>query len=288
MKKVLTSLAKYPLYIISLLPFPLLYLMADLLYAIIYYAVGYRRKVVQSNLRNAYPDKTDAEIYSIEKKFYHWLSDMILESVKMASMSPRTIKKRFRLNNPELISSYFSQGKPVLLVTAHYGNWEWGSLVLSANFREPLIIVYKPLTDKTFEGMMNHVRSRFGAIMVPMKQTLRKIVNYRSSTFWAVFLGDQTPVRQEAHYFTRFLNQRTPVFLGIEKIAKMTNAPVVFGHLNRVKRGYYEATFSTLSEDPASTAEYEITEAHTRLLEKIINERPELWLWSHKRWKNSY
>ncbi len=288
MKKVLTSLAKYPLYFISLLPFPLLYLIADFLYIILYYAVGYRRPVVQMNLRNAFPEKTKEELAAIEKKFYHYLSTMILESVKMTSMSSKTIKKRFRLNNPEEISKHFDKGKSVMLVTAHYGNWEWGSLILSATYAEPFIIVYKPQTNKVFEDIMNQMRSRFGAVMVPMKQTLRKIVSYKSRKFAAVFLGDQTPVKAEAHYFTTFLNQRTPVFLGIEKIAKMTNSPVVLGHLNQVKRGYYEATFITLTENPAAMHDHEITEAHTKYLEKIINKKPELWLWSHKRWKNSH
>lgn len=288
MKKVLTSLVKYPLYFISWLPFPVLYLIADLLFIILYYAARYRRGVVFTNLQNSFPEKRPDELAVIEKKFYRYLSDMMLESVKMASISKRTIKKRFRLNNPEEINKYFNAGKPVMLVTAHYGNWEWGSLILSATYREPLIIVYKPQTNKTFESIMNHIRSRFGAIMVPMKQTLRKIVSYRSGTFWAVFLGDQTPVKAEANYFTSFLNQRTPVFLGIEKIAKMTGAPVVFGHLNQIKRGYYEATFTTLAEDAAATGDHEITEMHTRFLENIIREKPELWLWSHKRWKNSH
>lgn len=288
MKKVLTSLAKYPLFLISLLPFPLIYLLSDLLYVIIYYAVGYRRNVVQMNLRNAYPSKTDKEIYSIEKKYFKWLADLILESVKMASMSKASMKKRFRLVNPEIIEEQFAKGRPVMLVTAHYGNWEWGSLALSAAFDEPLIIVYKPLTNKTFEEMLNRLRSRFGAVMVEMKHTLRKIVSYRSQTYWTVFLGDQTPVHQQAQYFTTFLNQQTAVFLGTEKVAKIANATVIFGQMNRVKRGHYEAVFTLLTDDPNATADYEITEAHTRMLEKVINETPQYWLWSHKRWKKSY
>ncbi|WP_374164441.1 lysophospholipid acyltransferase family protein [Arcticibacter sp. MXS-1] len=212
---------------------------------------------------------------------------MMVESIKMASMSKRSACKRLRLNNPEEISKHFEHGKPVMLVTAHYGNWEWGSLTLSASFKEPCLIVYKPQTNKTFEDILNRVRSRFGALLVPMQLTLRSILRHKGQAYWTVFLGDQTPVWQVAHYQTTFLNQPTAVFLGVEKIAKMMDAPVVFGHINRLKRGYYEATFTTLTETPNATAENEITETHTRMLEGIIQKRPELWLWSHKRWKNN-
>lgn len=285
MKKVLSSLAKIPLIILSKLPFPVLYLVADLLYAVLYHVIGYRKKVVRENLRNSFPQKSIAELLTIEKKFYHHLSDMILEVIKMSDMSRDSIEKRFYLTNPEEIGRFLNNGQPVMLVTAHYGNWEWGSLALSAAFPLPFIIVYKPINNKDFENMMNQTRSRFGAVMVAMKQTLRKIVSYKSQTFWAVFLGDQTPVKSEAHFFTTFLNQRTPVFLGIEKIARMTDSPVFFGQINKLRRGYYEATFHLITERPREMKEYEITEQHTQMLEKVITQRPEFWLWSHKRWK---
>jgi Kdo2-lipid IVA lauroyltransferase/acyltransferase len=273
------------LYVISYLPFSVIYLLSDLLYLVLYYVIGYRRNVVQKNLLKSFPEKKDVERKQIEKEYFKFLADNILETIKMLSMSVETIKKRYRVNNPEEMQKHFDKGRSVIAVTGHYGNWEWGSLILSATFKEPLIIVYKPLTDKRFEGFMNGMRSRFGAIMVAMKQTLRKIVEFRKMKFYAVLIGDQTPARVETKYFTSFLNQPTAVFLGVEKIAKITNAPVVYCTSNRIKRGYYECTFETLVEEPNNTEEYEITNLHTQYLEKRIRQRPELWLWSHKRWK---
>lgn len=287
MKKVLSSLIKYPLYLLSLLPLPLLYLIADLVYVIIYYIVGYRRKVAYNNIRNSFPEKTEKEIRAIEKKYFHFLADMMLECVKMISISRKEIRRRFHINNPELVKTILDQGKPVVVVTAHYGNWEWGSLSLAASSDHPFLVIYKPQSNKEFEGLMNRVRSRFNAVMVAMRQTLRTLVSYKGQAYWTVFLGDQTPVRHEVNYFTTFLSQKTPVFLGTEKIARTTGAAVVFAVPEFVKRGYYEVNFSLITEDPKDTREFEITEMHTRLLEQTIRSRPEFWLWSHKRWKNA-
>ncbi|WP_207425224.1 lysophospholipid acyltransferase family protein [Pedobacter sp. SYSU D00535] len=285
MKKVLSGLVRKTLYLISLLPFPVLYLLADVLYVLLYYIIGYRRKVVKTNLENSFPQKTRAELDLIEKKYFKFLADNILESIKMLSISPKSMSKRFVFVNMDVLKTHFDRGKPVLVTGGHYGNWEWGNLALPLVMKEKLLVVYKPLTDKAFELMMNNMRSRFGAIMVPMRQILRKIIEQKNELFFVALVGDQTPPREESQYFTTFLNQPTAVFLGIEKIAKLTGHPVLYCRVNKIKRGYYEASFKTLFHDPKDTAEYEITEAHTRELEKAINERPELWLWSHKRWK---
>ena len=285
MSKISYRVGIFILYLISYLPFTVLYLVSDVLYFFLYYVVKYRRKVVYGNLLNSFPEKDNEEIRRIEKKYFKFLADNILETIKMLSMSKETIKKRYHVVNPEEMQKHFDEGKSILAVTGHYGNWEWGSLILSATFEEPLIIVYKPLTDKRFEEFMNNMRSRFGAIMVAMKQTLRRIAQFRQQKFYAVLIGDQTPAWVETKYFTTFLNQPTAVFLGVEKIAKMTNSPVVYCRSNLIKRGYYECIFETLVEDPNNTSEYEITNLHTNYLERIIRQRPELWLWSHKRWK---
>ncbi len=287
MKKVLSSLIKYPLYLLSLLPFPVLYLIADIVYVIIYYIVGYRKNVARDNLKNSFPEMSERRRREIEKKYFHFLADMMLECVKMLSISKKSIQRRFHLNNPELVKGYLDQGRPVVIVTAHYGNWEWGSLSLSASYDYPLVIIFKPQSNKEAEALMNKVRSRFNAIMVAMRQTLRTLVSFKGRSYWTVFLGDQTPVRHEVNYFTTFLNQKTPVFLGTEKIAKITNAVVIYSVPLLVRRGYYEVNFELITEQPQQTAEFEITEAHTRLLENSINNRPEYWLWSHKRWKNA-
>lgn len=285
MKKVLWGLSKFSIYLISYLPFPVLYLLSDFFYYIIYYIVKYRRHVVGPNLRNSFPEKTETELKVIEKKFYRFLCDNILESFKMLTISRNSMKRRLKFINPEEAERHFKNGKSVLATGGHYGNWEWGNLAINLFFDKTVLVVYKPLADERFGAFLNKMRSRFGTVMVPMKQTLRKISENRQRLYLAVFVSDQTPTRHESNYFTQFLNQRTSVFLGVEKIARGTGNPVVFCSIDRIKRGYYEATFKTIVEDPKETNEFEITETHTKELEQQIRARPELWLWSHKRWK---
>ena len=285
MKKISFVITVGLLYAISLLPFFVLYLFSDLLYIVLFYIVKYRRNVVRENLLNSFPQKSIDERRKIEKKFYRFLADMIFESIKMFTISEKDINKRFRYNNLCDATRFLDAGRSVIAVTGHYSNWEWGSLSISDNVNHPVLVVYKPLTDKKFEDMLNKVRAKFGSVLIAMKQTLRKLIAYKDQPHILVLLGDQTPVRGETQYFTSFLNQPTAVFLGIEKIARSTNSPVFFFAINRVRRGYYEAEVTILSENPQETTPHEITMAHTRKLEQIINEKPEFWLWSHKRWK---
>jgi len=237
------------------------------------------------NLRNAFPEKSEAELEIIEKKFFRFLCDNILESFKMLTISRESMKKRFKVLNPEEVDQYFNKGRSVLITGGHYANWEWGNLAINLYLKGAAMVIYKPLGNGDFGNLMNQMRSRFGTTMVPMKSTLRKIAEYRNKLYVMAFVSDQTPTKHESQYFTSFLNQPTSVFLGIEKIAKSTDNPVVFFYIDRVKRGYYEATFTTLFQQPKDTCEYEITEAHTKMLEQYIQAKPELWLWSHKRWK---
>lgn len=285
MNRSLSGLNIFLLNLISRLPFRLIYIFADLLYVILFYIIRYRRKVTQSNLLNAFPEKSLLERKAIEKKYYRFLADIIVESLKMNSMSAEEVHLRCHLNNPEEVQRHYDQGRSVLLASGHYANWEWGNLALALGFNEPLLVIFKPLTDQAFGEYLNKMRSRFGAIMVPMKLTLRKVIEMKGKKYMFGFASDQTPARHESQYFTNFLNQPTAVFLGLEKISKTTNHPIVFLHIDRVKRGFYEYNFTTLVEDPSSTAEYEITDLHTQKLEQIIRRKPELWLWSHKRWK---
>lgn len=287
MKRILFSLETGLLYLISLLPFRVIYFISDSLCFILFHLLKYRKIVVYDNLRKSFPEKTDSEINVIAKEFYHFLCDQILESVKMLTISKQTVKKRFRLNNLEELTRHFENNKPVIAVTGHYGNWEWGGLILSILVPQPVIIIYKPISDKRFEQLINKMRSKFNASLVPMKSTLRKIAEYKNKLYVAVMVSDQTPAKSEITYFTQFMNQRTPVFQGVEKLAKMTKASVVYCHINRYKRGYYDCTFETLFDTPEHTAEKEITNTYTRKLEEKIREKPELWLWSHRRWKYS-
>jgi len=275
------------LYLISLIPFPVLYFISDILYILLFYILKYRRKVVSKNLLNSFPEKTKSELEEIEKRFYHYLADLMLESVKTISISANDIKKRFVFKNLELLTKHLQNGRSVIAVSGHYGNWEWGPVAIGLELKEKVLVVYKPLSDKRFEGLMNSMRSRFGSVMVPMKLTLRKVIEYKNEPNVLVLVGDQTPTREESQYFTNFLNQQTAVFLGVEKIAMKLKNPIVYFSINRIKRGYYECVVKSLIDNPELTKEHEITEAHTKELEKNIRFQPEYWLWSHKRWKFS-
>ncbi|MFC0318987.1 MULTISPECIES: lysophospholipid acyltransferase family protein [Olivibacter] len=273
-------------FIISLLPFWVLYCLSDFLFFILYYVVGYRKKVVYENLSNSFPSKSDEEIKQIAKNFFVFLSDMIIETIKMRTITAKEVEKRMVVHATHEIYRHLEQGKPVIGTTAHYSNWELGIHRLSLMLKDPLLIIYKPLSNKGFEQTFNNIRSRFNAQMVPMKQTLRQILAYENTPHMSMFLSDQTPARSESSFFTPFLGQDTLMFLGMEKIAKRTDFPVVYCHINRIRRGYYECTFSTLFETPKATDNHEITLAYNKYLEKLIHDKPEQWLWSHRRWKH--
>ncbi|MGI4020086.1 MAG: lysophospholipid acyltransferase family protein [Janthinobacterium lividum] len=283
--KALTKVAIFFLYLLSLLPFWVLYLFADAVFIILFYITHYRRQVVQQNLLNAFPEKTSTERAQIERKFYGYLADLIAEAIKLISISERELKKHFTLNNPELLDTYFNQQKSVLGALGHYGNWEMSAQILGFSTQKKKLFIYKPLSNQVFDTFVKNLRSRFGSTPVTMKATLRTLVALKNEPKLTVFVSDQTPVREETQYFTQFLNQPTAVFLGIEKMAKMTNDPVIFCDIRVYKRGYYSCTFVPLINEPKLSAEHEITDAHVQYLEKVIREEPAYWLWSHRRWK---
>lgn len=273
------------IFLVSKLPFPVMYLLSDGLYLMLYYVLGYRKKVVRENLSKAFPEKSEAERKSIEKQFFKYLPDLLLESLKMRSISEKQVRKRFRLIHTEELQKHFAAGKSVVALTAHYGNWEFAIHGLCLAIDEPVLIVYKPLNNKTSDRIFNKIRSRFGAVMVPMKQTLRYIVKHRQTPHISVFVADQTPRYEESDYFIKFLNQDTLVYTGAEKVARKFDSPVVFCRIDRVRRGYYTGTLTTLTDEPGSFAEHEITNLYNRFTEDIIREQPAYWLWSHRRWK---
>lgn len=279
------SVLSFFIYLLSLLPFWALYVLSDLGYVLLYHVIGYRKAVVFKNLRNAFPEKNEEERRQIARKFYRFLPDLMVEAIKMRSISVASVEKRMMLYQTEELERHFRAGKGVIAVTAHYGNWELGIHRISLFTENPALIIYKPLHNKAFDTVYNAIRSRFGAIMVPMKQTLRKIVAHRHQPHISVFVADQTPGRSDSHYFISFLNQHTPVYTGVEKIAKATGFPVVFCHIDRVKRGHYCCTFTTLVEEPDKIPGHGITDIHNKFTENIIRRKPELWLWSHRRWK---
>lgn len=280
----LTFYLAYPfIYLVAVLPFPLLYAVSDAL-AWVMSAAGYRKDVIQTNLRNSFPEKPEQEILSLTKAYYHYLCDLILETLKTMKMTEKENRARVTLKNPEVLEQLFAKNKSVILMLGHFGNWEWFGPCITLNTDYQLVVIYRPLSQPYFEKMTSRWRTRFGTEITPVQQTLRTMVANRDRVTATAFIADQAAPSNA--YWTNFLNQDTSVFTGAEKIAVKFNYPVVYLHATRPKRGYYVVTPEVLFDNPAETTENEISERFTRRLETDIRMTPVIWLWSHKRWKN--
>ncbi len=275
------------IYLISILPFPLLYLLSDLVFILLYYMIGYRKKVVTENLRRSFPEKSEQEISALRKQFYRYLTDLILETFKTLTISKYAMLERCRMNesSQELMKKMAREKQSCILVLGHLGNWEWGGNAFSLACPQPLYVIYHPLQNSYFDRLIIRMRTRFGTRLIEMKHTFREMIANMKEVNATAFIADQTPPPESA-YWTSFMNQDTPVFFGTEKIARKLNYPVVFMCVNRLSRGHYELHAEILCQNPTSTSEGEISEMHTRELEKQILRRPETWLWSHRRWKH--
>ncbi len=271
-------LAQLPRFILSFL--------SELTFLIIYYVVGYRKKVVKQNLKNSFPNKTTKELKKIERKFFRHLCDMMFENIFLMHASKRRVASICKFNNLELIDDLYKRNRSFIQVSGHYGNWELYSLMrLHIDFN--IAAIYKPLSNKRFEKLLNNARERFGCFTAPMKDTLRVMIQHRQENkpLQIGLVADQTPARGDIRYWTTFLNQQTAVFLGVEKLAQKFDYPVVFSVMKKKKRWHYEVYFELLTETPNNFKPYELTELHLKRLEKDIIEQPEFWLWSHRRWK---
>lgn len=275
------------LYFISILPFPVLYLVSDFVFVFVYYIFGYRKKVVLQNLRNSFPEKSEKEISELCQRFFRYFCDMSLEVLKTLTISKETMLKhcRFDENSLALLKKYQEEKKSIILVLGHLGNWEWGGNSFSIACKHQLYVIYHPLQHKYFNKMIIGMRTRFGTRLIEMKNTFREMLSNKNIISATAFITDQTPHPESAQW-TSFLNQDTPVFRGTEIIARKLNYPVVFISLKRIMRGRYEIFADLLCENPASTHEGELTVLHTKKLEEEIRKQPEIWLWSHKRWKH--
>jgi KDO2-lipid IV(A) lauroyltransferase len=273
-------------YTITLLPMRVLHLMSDLLWPFFYHVVRYRRKVVEKNLRNAFPEKSPEERERIARKFYRHLTDMILETLKAMHMSPGEIKKRFSIPDTSLPDRFYSEGRDMIALGSHYNNWEWFS-ALQLSSRQRVITIYKPLKDKNFDKFLLRIRSRFGLWATPMNHIARDIVKCRNEKILTLsgFIGDQTPPPDDNAYWTTFLNQDTGFYRGAEKVAVKYDMPVVFIDIIKRKRSYYEVEYSLISEHPRSEEPNAIIARYAAKLEEVIRSKPEYWLWSHRRWK---
>jgi len=287
----MSAIAYYLFYginwIVTLLPLPVLYIFSNFIYLLLYYFPSYRRKVVSTNIKNAFPEKSDEERKSIEKKFYKHFADVFIETFKLVHMSEKEQKKRFTYSNIEIIDKLRKEKRDIIAILGHYNNWEWPTL-LPFFLKYKIVIIYKPLQNKYFNGFINKQRSKYGIVLTPMSQIIREIINFRKNDVntLSVFLSDQTPVKSEIKYWTTFLNQDTPVYLGAEKIASKYDMAMVYFHIQKIKRGYYNLNIELLFDHTAGLPDHIITETHIKKLEEIIKEKPEYWLWSHRRWKH--
>lgn len=286
MRAILFSLFYGLTWLIAQIPLRAVARISDFTYLVIYHLIGYRRSVVRNNLKNSFPEKTDEERKTIEKKFYRHLSDLIFESVFLLHASRKRVLNLCKFNNLELFERFYKEGKSAILVSGHYGSWELYSLI-GHHAKHHAVGIYKPLANARFEKLMNNSRKRFGGVPVAMKDTLRALIEYKrkGEPILLGLVSDQTPAKGDIRYWTTFLNQQTPVFLGVEKLSQKFNLPVVFCNMRKVKRGKYEVDFELLTEEPNSFKPYELTELHLKRLERQIIEAPEYWLWSHRRWK---
>jgi len=271
--------------LLSRLPLFVLYLISDVMYPVVYYLVGYRRKVVSINLKNAFPEKTTAELEKIEKEFYHNLCDIVVETIKTRAMPAREISRRMVFLNPELINSHLDRGESVIVVAMHYGNWEW-LLHMPLFVKLHPLFVCKPMQNALFDQFMNHVRERFGGETVPMSIALRKLIEAGKQNLPVLtwLAADQAPPWNHP-FWIDFMNQQTNFFNGPAKLARRFNQPVYFQQIRRIKRGYYETWFEPLVENPLQLSEETITTVYVRKTESVIRNEPGSYIWSHRRWK---
>lgn len=272
------------------LPLPVLYAFSDFVAFLAGGVIGYRKKVIRKNLADSFPDKDTKELRNIEKGFYRFLGDYFVETMKLGRMSKKDITRRMRFEGMDEVVEALKEGKNVSLLLGHLGNWEWVSTIpIHLPEGIPGGQIYHPLENEGADKAFLNIRNRFGAVSIKMKDTLPTVVGWRRKNIPSMigYIADQAPIFEGIHLFLDFLNHDTPVLTGHERISKMLHATVVYGHMSRPKRGEYVCKFVKITDDAATLPEFEMTRIYFGMLEKNILESPELWLWSHNRWKRT-
>ena len=275
------------LYLVSLLPMRVLYFISDAIYGLIYYVLGYRKKVVMSNLAIAFPEKTEAARKKIAKKFYHNFIDSFIEVIKLVSAGDAFLQKRFTAD-VRALNDLYATGKSCQIHLGHTFNWEWGQLVLSKLTRYKIMVVYMPISSAVIEKLFYKLRTRSGNIFLPATNMREAIGPYLQTQYALGLVADQNPGNLKAAYWLNFLGKSTPFVSGPEKGARSCGMPVVFACIEKPKRGYYHATMKLAVEDSSQLAEGELTLRYVRYLEEVIRRNPDMWLWSHRRWKHAW
>lgn len=286
MKAFFTHLFLKILNAISRLSWVNLYRLSDIFRFLIFDIGQYRKKVVLSNLRKSFPTYDEQAIQAIASKFYRNFTDIIFETIKLKSISKEDLLDRIDLD-VSILDHYYEQNQNLVVVAGHLGNWEMLNLFGSARLSHQMVVVYHELQNDTFEDWFKNVRTRFGTEMVTMKEAISKAMQPRDRPFIFILINDQSPVPEKA-FWTRFLNQDTGVFRGVELIARRLNSPVLYMAIlkNEAKRGFYKGYFKLITESPKQAPNNSILQAQIGFLEQDIIQQPENWLWSHKRWKH--
>ncbi len=282
MSKVLFYLIIKPL---SFLPLWILYRISDVLAPVLFYLIPYRKKVVIGNISRSFPDKSKKEVNQIAFKFYRHFCDIIIEGVKLFSISRKEVLKRFVVLNPELANNYFKAGRPIVLVGAHYNNWEILASGLNDQIDHQAVGIYAKLENPFFNTKFLESRTKFGLRMIPTKEVAPYFIRGFETPTATIFGADQSPTYNKGVHWMTFLNQETAVANGTERFAKKYNLPVVYGKIEKVKRGYYTFEMETIFDQPKDANDGEISEGFTKKIEEQINNDPQYWLWTHKRWK---
>lgn len=275
--------------LISRLPLSLLYLFSDFLFVVSFYVVRYRRKLVQKNLRNAFPEKNYSQLKTIEKEFYINLCDYAVETLKLLTISRTELSERMVFKNTEGVLKYFKKGQSVFHLTSHQFNWEWGLASACIALPFPMDFVYQPVHNKFFDSLSLKIRTRFGAHPIKRDEVARETVKRKSVLRGIAIMADQYPgYGRDKKYKTKFMNQDTVFFYGANQLAVLTQYPVVFYELKKLRRGYYEATVVEVASPPYGKDSEVVIENYVKCVEKVIREDPAGWLWSHNRWKTRH
>ncbi|WP_109435400.1 lysophospholipid acyltransferase family protein [Aquimarina sp. AU119] len=278
----------YPgLWLISKLPWKLFYAFSTSIFFIIYYIIGYRKRTVTENLILVFPEKAEKEIKKIRKEFYKHMCDMFLEMIKSISISNQEMMERFKVTNLEKIQNLEAKGQNIMVFMAHYASYEWANVIdIQTNFQA--VGIYKPIGNIYFDRLVRRIRARFGSRVVTNKNAMREITEdqTKDGLYMYGLAADQSPKLHKAMYWTNFMGIKAPTFLGAEVLSKRLGINTYYLQVEKIKRGYYEATFVSITEDPKNCEDYSIVKKYLRLLEKQITNNPQYYLWSHKRWKH--
>ncbi len=287
MQKLLYILTYPILWLLSKLPLRILYIKSTALYFLVYYIIGYRKKVVKDNLALVFPDKDQAERNRIVKEFFKHLCDIIVETIKAFTISEKEIRKRFVVTNVEILDRYYQNNQSILLMAGHYCNWEWSG-ILNKLMQHQAHAVYKPLDNKQFDAMVKKTREHFGGTIVSNKKIVSVLFRKwkKGEKTLTYILSDQTPKLGAFKHRDTFMGINVPMFTGTEELAKRLDFSVLYLKVEKIKRGYYKATFVPLADHPKEYPNFQITRMFFDALEAQILEKPEYYLWSHKRWKH--